>query len=162
MRAHLDDVRLHVGAAPGAGKTVLELEIVRRFRIFESRSNDDCDLIANGLGRLNLDPSLSLNDQYAVTFALARDRDSTAAKWERSLRHGKERSHLRQTAAPSYAPRSSSRCTIIQAIMEVLGPVQNPRYRLVRRSWLGRVTRHDYHSIPFCFGTHKEKAECFA
>jgi len=57
--------------------------------------------------------------------------------------------------------RASER-TIMQAIVEVLGPVQNPRYLLVRRSWLGRVTRHDYHAVPSCFGTHKEKAECFA
>ncbi|KPF62295.1 hypothetical protein, partial [Porphyrobacter sp. AAP60] len=51
---------------------------------------------------------------------------------------------------------------VMQAIAEILGPVQNPRYLLVRRSWLGPRRRIDYHSVPAALGTRKEFAERFA
>ncbi len=51
---------------------------------------------------------------------------------------------------------------VMQAITEVLGPVQNPRYLLVRRSWLGWRRRVDYHSVPAVLGARKELAERFA
>jgi Type III restriction enzyme, res subunit len=51
---------------------------------------------------------------------------------------------------------------IMIAIAEVLGPVQNPRYLLVRKSWLGLVAREDYHAVPASLGGRKEVAEMFA
>ncbi|MCA1196382.1 DEAD/DEAH box helicase family protein [Sphingomonas sp. R647] len=51
---------------------------------------------------------------------------------------------------------------VMQAIAEILGPVQNPRYLLVRRTWLGPRRRVDYHAVPAALGTRKEVAERFA
>jgi hypothetical protein len=44
-------------------------------------------------------------------------------------------------------------------IRELLSPIENPRYLLVREGrWLGR-RRKDYHAVPSCLGTKKELAE---
>lgn len=51
---------------------------------------------------------------------------------------------------------------VMQAIAEILGPVQNPRYLLVRKSWLGLRRRTDYHAVPSVLGARKEQAEQFA
>jgi hypothetical protein len=61
--------------------------------------------------------------------------------------------------------RGVSRSTerqVAQAIAEVLGPVQNPRYLLVRSSRLGWRTRTDYHAVPAALAARKEWAEKFA
>lgn len=57
--------------------------------------------------------------------------------------------------------RSTER-QVMQAIAETLGPVQNPRYLLVRSSRLGWRTRRDYHAVPTALGSKKEWAEAFA
>ncbi|WP_432201865.1 DEAD/DEAH box helicase family protein [Erythrobacter sp. W53] len=56
---------------------------------------------------------------------------------------------------------------VMQAIAEVLGPVQNPRYLLVRKSWFGLRwltlrRRTDFHAVPHALGGQKENAEAFA
>jgi len=51
---------------------------------------------------------------------------------------------------------------VMQAIAEILEPVQNPRYLLVRNSWLGLNKRVDYHDGPAALGARKENAEGFA
>lgn len=51
---------------------------------------------------------------------------------------------------------------VMQGVAEVLGPVQNPRYLLVRRSWLGLRRRTDYHAVPSVLAARKEGAERFA
>ncbi|QUL37181.1 DEAD/DEAH box helicase family protein [Erythrobacter sp. JK5] len=51
---------------------------------------------------------------------------------------------------------------VMQAVAEILGPVQNPRYLLVRNSWLGLKRRVDYHAVPAALGARKEHAERFA
>lgn len=51
---------------------------------------------------------------------------------------------------------------VMQALAEILGPVQNPRYLLVRRSRLGLRRRIDYHAVPALLGARKEQAENFA
>lgn len=252
--------------------------VARRFKAFECISNGQSNLIESGLGRLGLTASISLSDQNQVAFALARDRAAISDKWSRSLGEGNERSHVRETAAPNYAPRSlswndtlqsllwtasGSACMavadqlrgvtsfeiigvvalgaagaatlasfpslfkagrllwrngtlengfsqvagvvheslyssgqlaltdyenaefdvessidgrkdivvkgvsraaerlIMTAIAEVLGPVQNPRYVLVRRSRLGFLARTDYHAVPASLGARKESAEKF-
>lgn len=40
--------------------------------------------------------------------------------------------------------------------------VRNPRYLLVRESWLGRRLRVDFHAVPAVLGQHKDLAEHFA
>ena len=51
---------------------------------------------------------------------------------------------------------------VMQAVAEILGPVQNPRYLLARRSRLGVRRRLDYHTVPAALGARKETAERFA
>lgn len=51
---------------------------------------------------------------------------------------------------------------VMQAIAEILGPVQNQRYLLVRSSWLGLKKRVDYHAVPVALGARKENAARFA
>ncbi|WP_300973623.1 DEAD/DEAH box helicase family protein [Sphingomonas sp. LHG3406-1] len=50
---------------------------------------------------------------------------------------------------------------VIEALMEVLGPVRNPRYLLARRSLLGSIARSDFHAVPPAIGARKEAAEAF-
>lgn len=47
-------------------------------------------------------------------------------------------------------------------VMQAIWPVQNPRYLLVRSSWLGLKKRVDYHAVPAALGARKEYAERFA
>lgn len=49
----------------------------------------------------------------------------------------------------------------LEALAEVLGPIGNPRYLIVRQSWLGRRSRTDYHAVPALFGRKKHLAEYF-
>lgn len=51
---------------------------------------------------------------------------------------------------------------VMQAVAEMLGPVQNQRYLMVRRSRLGVRRRLDYHAVPAALGSRKETAERFA
>ncbi len=51
----------------------------------------------------------------------------------------------------------------LQALQELLNPIENPRYLLVRKSmWWNRFTRKDYHAVPTIIGAKKEYAEYFA
>ena len=50
----------------------------------------------------------------------------------------------------------------LEAMQEVLGPTDNPRYLLVRQSYLGRLLRVDYHPVPAVIGQNKKNAEFFA
>ena len=54
------------------------------------------------------------------------------------------------------------RSHFLEALQEVLSPVQNSRYILVRSSMLGRFGRIDYHPVPAVIGQKKENAELFA
>jgi len=47
------------------------------------------------------------------------------------------------------------------ALQEVLGPVENPRYLLTRESAYGILHRRDYHSVPRGLASDKEKAALF-
>lgn len=51
---------------------------------------------------------------------------------------------------------------VMQAMAEVLGPVENPRYLLVRGSTLGWRTRTDYHALPAALAARKDWAAKFA
>ena len=67
----------------------------------------------------------------------------------------------RKDVVLSGVSRSTERA-VMEAIAEVLGPVQNPRYLLVRRSWLGLRRRTDYHAVPTALAGRKAWAERFA
>ena len=51
----------------------------------------------------------------------------------------------------------------VRALREVLGPIENPRYLLIRRSMLRfvRLERCDFHPVPEIVGRKKEHAEYF-
>jgi hypothetical protein len=51
---------------------------------------------------------------------------------------------------------------VMQAIAEVLGPVENPRFLLVRHSQWGWRARSDYHAVPTALAARKEWAQRFA
>jgi uncharacterized MnhB-related membrane protein len=57
--------------------------------------------------------------------------------------------------------RSTER-QVMQALAEVLGPVQNARYLLVRTSRFGLRQRMDYHAVPSALAAKKAWAETFA
>lgn len=50
----------------------------------------------------------------------------------------------------------------LDALQEILDPIQNPRYLLVRRSSILGLRRKDYHAVPALLGKRKETAEFFA
>lgn len=50
---------------------------------------------------------------------------------------------------------------ILGAVEEAIGPISNPRYILVRRSWLFGSRRSDYHPVPAALGQRKEYAEAY-
>jgi superfamily II DNA or RNA helicase len=58
-------------------------------------------------------------------------------------------------------PRNDERL-ILEAVTEVIGPIANPRYLLVRRSFFLGGLRYDYHAVPSRLGQRKEYAEAFA
>lgn len=58
-------------------------------------------------------------------------------------------------------PRGDERL-ILEAVTEIIAPIANPRYLLVRRSLFLGGLRYDYHAVPSRLGQRKEYAEAFA
>lgn len=56
---------------------------------------------------------------------------------------------------------SYERCLFLDALQEILGPIDNPRYILVRRAFLGRFLRTDYHVVPQELARKREYAEYY-
>jgi len=55
------------------------------------------------------------------------------------------------------------RAIYLDALRELLGPIESPRYILVRKSKLGEsYVRYDYHSVPAVLGMKREHAERFS
>ncbi len=54
------------------------------------------------------------------------------------------------------------RSVFLEALQELLAPIDNPRYLLVRRNPLGSLMRRDYHAVPKVLARNKESAEHFA
>ncbi|MHC4476384.1 MAG: DEAD/DEAH box helicase family protein [Planctomycetota bacterium] len=50
----------------------------------------------------------------------------------------------------------------LDAMQEILGPIANPRYIMVRKSRLLGFVRQDYHAVPQVLGRNKRFAEYFA
>lgn len=147
MGDHLANRRLHIVAAPGAGKTMLGLEIVRRL----------------GRRALVFAPTVAIRDQWA-------DRltplflDARPAAHEVSHQLSAPRILTLATYQGLDAFRRADEIEELAAALnaEVLGPVQNPRYLLARRSRLGWRLRTDYHAVPMALGAKKASAERFA
>jgi len=53
------------------------------------------------------------------------------------------------------------RSIFLDALREVLGPIENPRCVLVRESLLGRLVRKDYHTVPAVLDKNTDLAEYF-
>ena len=56
---------------------------------------------------------------------------------------------------------SRERTVFLDALQELLGPIENPRYLLVRHTPLLRWIRKDYHVVPKALGRNKEQAQTF-
>lgn len=260
------------------GESMSDLALLeRRFRAFEGIDNGATRRIESGLTRLGVQDFDDIDACNDRTLALAGDRAAIAERWRLSLGDASPRARVRETASPSYAPRSlawhdtlsylgvsalasggfavanalrqagatgfgigimaiagvallgalprlalagrlmwrngsleasltqvgeavlataaesgmladdeldtasiavtrdvSGRCevivhgvsraterAVIEAVAEILGPVQNPRYLLVRTSWLGPRRRTDYHAVPAAFARDRQWAQHF-
>ena len=51
---------------------------------------------------------------------------------------------------------------IIKCLQEVLDPIENPRYILVRKGFLGIFKTTDWHAIPNVIGQKKNNVDTFA
>lgn len=49
----------------------------------------------------------------------------------------------------------------LDSLQEILDPIENPRYIILRTSWLGILKTTDYHTVPREIGTKKKSAEYF-
>jgi superfamily II DNA or RNA helicase len=56
---------------------------------------------------------------------------------------------------------SYERCLFLDAMQEILGPINNPRYILMRRAYLGIFLRKDYHVVPQELARKREYAEYY-
>ena len=52
--------------------------------------------------------------------------------------------------------------TFVDALAELLAPLRNPRYLVVRRGRLLARVRRDYHAVPTVLGANRERAGIFA
>lgn len=50
----------------------------------------------------------------------------------------------------------------LDSIEDILNPIENPRYLIVRKTMLGRFTRKDFHSVPNILDDKKKHAEYFS
>jgi len=53
------------------------------------------------------------------------------------------------------------KCLFLDSMQEILGPIGNSRYLMVRKMPLLRWIRKDYHVVPQARGRNKESAEYF-
>ncbi len=56
---------------------------------------------------------------------------------------------------------SFEKTVFLNALQEILGPIENPRYILTRNSTLFAFVRRDFHPVPEIIAEKKEKAEYF-
>jgi len=57
---------------------------------------------------------------------------------------------------------SHEKSIFLKALSEILDPIENPRYILIRGSFFASWFRKDYHSVPQIIGVHKKSAKIFA
>ncbi|NIP34359.1 MAG: hypothetical protein GWN18_05385, partial [Thermoplasmata archaeon] len=46
----------------------------------------------------------------------------------------------------------------LDALQQILDPIQNPRYIMVRKSSVGPFSRRDYHAVPAILGAKRSFA----
>ncbi len=56
---------------------------------------------------------------------------------------------------------SFEKSVFLEAVQDVLGPVENPRYLITRNSTLLNFIRKDFHSVPEIIAERKDKAAYF-
>lgn len=57
---------------------------------------------------------------------------------------------------------SYEKSIFLDCLEEIVSPIENPRYILIRKSRLNFWLREDFHTIPKIIGTHKKFADFFA
>jgi len=57
---------------------------------------------------------------------------------------------------------SYERSIFLDCLEDIVNPVENPRYILIRKSRLKFLLREDFHTVPQIIGTHKKAAEFFS
>jgi hypothetical protein len=57
---------------------------------------------------------------------------------------------------------SYEKTLFLDCLQEILEPIENPRYLLIRKSRFKLVAREDFHSVPSIIGAKKESAEFFS
>jgi hypothetical protein len=57
---------------------------------------------------------------------------------------------------------SYEKSLFLDCLEEILNPIDNPRYILIRKSRLNFLLREDFHTVPKIIGAHKKSAEFFA
>lgn len=72
--------------------------LIRRFAMFDGVAEDGTTVIENGIDRLDLAMAQPLEERNALTMSRARQRESTARQWSRSLGAGTPRSQVREVA----------------------------------------------------------------
>ena len=50
----------------------------------------------------------------------------------------------------------------LDCLEEIVNPIENPRYILIRKSRFNIFLRQDFHTVPKIIGAHKKSAEYFA
>ena len=105
---HVQSVRHSLnwgGIADGQAVTADIKLLARRFDAFAGISNDGSTRIGTGLSRLAIAQHRTLDSANAANFARAADRAAIARDWAISLGDAPSRAHVREVAAPKYAPR---------------------------------------------------------
>ncbi|MEQ8924296.1 MAG: DEAD/DEAH box helicase family protein [Fulvivirga sp.] len=49
----------------------------------------------------------------------------------------------------------------IESIQTIISPIENPRYIIIRKNWLGFLKQRDYHAVPDSLGKHKSVLTTF-
>lgn len=96
----------------------------------------------------------ALLDSLFHVGALAHPKEYYAVEVEASIRGN-------QNIILHHASRAEERI-FLDGLTEILGPIANPRYLLIRKSWFGWLVRKDYHAVPTMIGKKRDDAEYFA
>ncbi len=101
---HLATVDPHAIADEGPDMRLMQ----RRFAMFDGVAEGGDCLIENGMDRLDIDLSLSVEARNALTLERAENRNATLGHWSKSLGSATERKALREVAETTGAPMTST------------------------------------------------------
>lgn len=100
-------------------------------------------------------------DQVGAVILDCLERENLLTVWRGEYRVETARGPLGEALVRLEGGGRADERLFLEALAEVLGPIGNPRYLIVRRSWLGRRRRTDFHAVPAVFGRKKHLAEYF-